>query len=229
MTLLNKPDQAHVREHLVSQMVAPVHLLTFIDSPTCQSCAATVSLLQEVAGLSDRVWVEVLERAAAPERAATYGVDKTPAIVVLAGADGELRNTRMRFFGVPTGYEVVSLIEAIVAGSKGEVRLAPATRAFLDRLDRPLHLQVFVTPTCRHCPRAVALAHRLALASPHMRADMVEVLEFPELAERYHVHGVPRTVINDRVAVEGAVPEGQHHARERGLPAPWRPQFGRHQ
>ena len=152
MTLLNKPDQTRVREHLARELVAPVHLLTYIDSPTCKSCDATVSLLQEVARLSDRVRVEVVERAAAPERAASFGVDKTPAIVALAGADGELRDTRMRFFGVPSGYELVSLIEAIVAASRGAPRLAPATQAFLDRLDRPLHLQVFVTPSCPTAP-----------------------------------------------------------------------------
>ena len=54
----------------------------------------------------------------------------------------------------------------------------------------------------------MALVHRLALASPQVRADMVEVLEFPDLADRYHVYGVPRTVINETVAVEGAIPEG---------------------
>lgn len=83
----------------------------------------------------------------------------------------------------------------------------------MDRLQRPLHLQVFVTPTCPYCPRVALLAHRLAQASPRIRADMVEVLEFPDLAERYRVHGVPRTVINEVVAIEGAVPEAVLVAR----------------
>jgi predicted DsbA family dithiol-disulfide isomerase len=53
----------------------------------------------------------------------------------------------------------------------------------------------------------VVLAHRLALESPWIRADMVEATEFPHLANKYQVYGVPRTVINETIHIEGAVPE----------------------
>jgi protein-disulfide isomerase len=78
-------------------------------------------------------------------------------------------------------------------------------------LDKPLHLQVFVTPTCPYCPRAVLLAHQMAMENPVMiRAEGVEATEFPDLANRFHVRGVPQTVINDGSGmVVGAVPE-QH-------------------
>ena len=51
------------------------------------------------------------------------------------------------------------------------------------------------------------LAHRLAMESDWIRADMVEATEFPHLANKYQVYGVPRTVINETIQVEGAVPE----------------------
>ena len=51
------------------------------------------------------------------------------------------------------------------------------------------------------------LAHKLALASPHITADCVEATEFPHLSNRYNVYGVPRTVINEDIQIEGAVPE----------------------
>ncbi|MBL8056026.1 MAG: thioredoxin family protein, partial [Anaerolineales bacterium] len=69
--------------------------------------------------------------------------------------------------------------------------------------------QVYVTPTCPYCPRAVVLAHKLAMASDWITADMVEASEFPHLANRYQVYGVPRTVIEDVVHIEGAQPEPQ--------------------
>jgi predicted DsbA family dithiol-disulfide isomerase len=53
----------------------------------------------------------------------------------------------------------------------------------------------------------VVLAHRLAMESDWIRADMVEATEFPHLANKYEVFGVPRTVINETIHVEGAVPE----------------------
>jgi len=45
------------------------------------------------------------------------------------------------------------------------------------------------------------------MESDLIRADMVEAIEFPHLASKYFVQGVPRTVINDKVHQEGAVPE----------------------
>lgn len=68
-------------------------------------------------------------------------------------------------------------------------------------------MQVFVTPTCPYCAGAVVLAHQMAVASPMVRADMVEAMEFPHLSVKYQVMGVPRTVINETVHIEGAVPE----------------------
>lgn len=51
------------------------------------------------------------------------------------------------------------------------------------------------------------LAHALALESDLIRADMVEATEFPHLVQRYGVQGVPRTVVNEAVFIDGALPE----------------------
>ena len=53
------------------------------------------------------------------------------------------------------------------------------------------------------------LAQHMAIASPKVRAECIEATEFPELAQRYQVMGVPKIVINDRVEFEGALPEPQ--------------------
>ena len=55
--------------------------------------------------------------------------------------------------------------------------------------------------------QAVRLAHKFAIENEHITADMVEAIEFPHLANKFGVYGVPRTVINDIVHQEGAVPE----------------------
>lgn len=47
----------------------------------------------------------------------------------------------------------------------------------------------------------------MAIASPRVRADIVDLTEFPDLAARYAVQGVPKTIINDRLYFEGALPE----------------------
>ncbi len=204
MPLMDERTRTEVRQRF-ARMAELVRVMVFTEND-CEYCAHTRQLAEELAELSEKIQLYVVERDRAPEIVASYGIDKFPAIALLT-AGQEPADTGIRFFGIPAGYEFGTLVEDILAVSGVGPSLAPATKAWLETLDRPVHIQVFVTPTCPYCPRAVLLAHRLALASPLVRADMVEASEFPELADRYNVYGVPRTVINETVAVEGAVPE----------------------
>jgi Thioredoxin domain len=53
----------------------------------------------------------------------------------------------------------------------------------------------------------VRLAHQMAIENELIRADMIEATEFPELSQRYSVYGVPLTVANETVRLEGGAPE----------------------
>jgi glutaredoxin-like protein len=130
------------------------------------------------------------------------GVDKIPAIAIIGAED-----YGVRFYGIPSGYEFTSLLHAIRMVAAGKPELTEETMKALAEVTEPVHLQVFVTPTCPYCPGSVVLAHQMAVASPMVRADMVEATEFPHLAIKYQVMGVPRTVINDTAHIEGAAPE----------------------
>jgi len=85
--------------------------------------------------------------------------------------------------------------------------LHPQSLERLAGLDRDLTIDVFVTPTCPHCPPAVLLAYRAALASPHIRAAAIEATEFPALADSLDVWSVPRVVVNGVPHWDGTVPE----------------------
>jgi glutaredoxin-like protein len=114
---------------------------------------------------------------------------------------------KVRYFGIPAGYEFSTLIEDILDVSRGTTNLSDTTREILATIDQDLHIQVFVTPTCPYCPRAARLAHKLAIENEHITADVVEVSEFVDMAQRYRVQGVPKTVVNDRIELVGALPE----------------------
>jgi glutaredoxin-like protein len=209
MPLLNPSLQKEVEEAL-RDMVSPVTLVVFVtdtDKHACEMCDDTRQLVEEVAWLSGgKITSEVYDINRDAERVRACGVDKAPAVVVLGG-QGARVDYGMRFYGIPSGYEFASLIQDIRMVSTGVSELSQPMRDTLARLRTPLHFQVFVTPTCPYCPRAVTLAHKLALASPLVTADMIDASEFPDLADRYGVRGVPRTVINGSVHIEGAVPE----------------------
>jgi len=56
----------------------------------------------------------------------------------------------------------------------------------------------------------------MAVESEHVTADVIEAMEFPDLARRYGVRGVPKIVINETTEFVGALPEPQYlaHVRE---------------
>ncbi|NDJ76767.1 MAG: glutaredoxin [Chloroflexi bacterium] len=203
MALMDKDTQDQVRD-LLAAVTSPVKLHLFTQEFECGYCKETRQIAEEVAALSDQVTVDVYDFVADEQLAKSLGIDKIPAIAVMGDGD---QDYGIRFYGIPSGYEFTSLLEAIILVGSNDLHLEPATQAFLDSLESPVHLQVFVTPTCPYCPRAVVLAHNLAYASDKVTADMVEVTEFPHLGQRYQVMGVPRTVINDETFLEGAAPE----------------------
>ncbi len=201
MALLDDNVRDQVAEFL-KDLDGSVRLVVFTQDFECEYCAETRQLAEEIAELSDKVAVEVYDFQADAEKAKALGVDKIPAIAVIGAED-----YGVRFYGIPSGYEFTSLLHAIRTVAAGEPELSEEGKRFLAEVDQPIHIQVFVTPTCPYCPQAVTLAHQMAIASPHVRADMVEAMEFPHLAVKYQVMGVPRTVINETVHLEGAAPE----------------------
>ncbi|NLV73594.1 MAG: glutaredoxin [Chloroflexi bacterium] len=208
MALLSDKDAKFLKDHFAEHMVDPVKLVFFTQTIACQFCKETEAVLNEVANLSDKVTVEVRDFVIDKDLAKSYGVDKIPATVVLGAKDHGVR-----FYGISSGYEFTSLVEAIVGVSNIKSPLAPETLAALAKIDKPVHIQVFVTPTCPFCPPAVRMAHSMAVASENVRADMVESIEFPHLAVKYQVQGVPRVVINEDTVIEGATPERLFLAR----------------
>lgn len=201
---LSDEEREAIRDRLMS-MESPVRLINFTQELECQFCRETRGLLDELARLSDKLSLEVYNFQLDKTEVSVHRVDKIPAIVVAGEKDYGIR-----FYGIPSGYELVGLLGAILHVSRGDSGLKPETRNQLRELGRPVHLQVLVTPTCPHCPRTVLLAHQLALASDLVTADMVEATEFPQLVHRYGIRSVPHTIVNEQISIPGAMVEGDY-------------------
>jgi glutaredoxin-like protein len=214
VSLLTDVETARLRELMERDLSGDVTLVHFTKHASrlvvpgedpCPSCADTVALLGELAATSDHLSLEVHDVAAEPDVAREQGIDKVPATRIIGpGARGAVR-----LFGLPGGYEFATLIEDVIDVGGARDDLSDDAHAALDALTRDVHLQVFVTPTCPHCPAAVRTAHQLAMASPRVTADVIVVNDFPHLAERYDVMAVPKVVIDDTVSFEGALPESE--------------------
>jgi alkyl hydroperoxide reductase subunit AhpF len=143
MPLLSDADRTTLVQHLAS-IDKPVDLLLFTQTiGGSESGPVARQVLAEVASLHDKVTVVDKNFVLDTEDRARYKVDKAPAIVVLS--DGQ--DTRMRLYGAPTGYEFVSLVEAVLLAGTGTLELEPETLTALAAVTEPLHLQVFTTPT----------------------------------------------------------------------------------
>lgn len=205
-TLLNDEVIGQVQEAF-QELEDDVQVL-FFEGEDCQYCDDTRNLTQELADLTGKIDLEVYHLEGDQDIAQQYNVDKVPGLVIASKNGGGAVDHGIRYAGIPAGHEFSSLIQDLLMVSSGEVNLQEDTLEFLGALEEPLHLQVFVTTSCPHCPRAVFLAHRLAFASDKVQAEMVESSEFMDLAQKYQVSGVPDTSINHgQGRVVGAVPE----------------------
>jgi len=156
--------------------------IVYHEDEKAQLNKETKELLEEVASLNDKISVEITQDGDVKPSFNLFGVNKGT----------------VRFMGIPSGHEFSTLVSSIVMVSNGEHKLSEETVKFLEGLDKPLDLKVFITPTCPYCPAAVFLAHRLAMVSDKVTGSMVEAMEFPELSQKFKVSGVPHTIINEQ-------------------------------
>jgi glutaredoxin-like protein len=150
MSLLTENIEKQIRQ-IFEALEKPVKLVLFTTAETgdsdadCPMCNDTQQLIEEVAALSNKIFVEVLDFREDALAAEQYQVDKVPAIVVLGGEDN--KDWGIRLYGIPSGHEFSSLIEDILMASTRKPELRAETMRTLDRLKEPVHIQVYVTPT----------------------------------------------------------------------------------
>jgi alkyl hydroperoxide reductase subunit F len=142
MALLRAEEETKVRGWF-AELQRPVELLVAVgpeETPLAGSGdvdfgAETARLCEELAELGDRVTCRVEQQ--------PTGFPRFPAVSIRP--DGS--DAGVRYDGLPWGYEVGSLVGAIVEAGREESSLGPESLAALAELDRDLALDVFVTPT----------------------------------------------------------------------------------
>jgi len=147
MGLLAAAEQEKLRETF-NRMTSPVRLLFFTQTLDCETCLQTRQILDELPLVSDRITIDEVNVVLDKDKAAQYGIDRAPAIAVLAqDPSGATHDSRIRFLGAPSGYEFISLVQAVLlVGGRGS-HLTDENRRRLAAVDTPVTLQVFTTPT----------------------------------------------------------------------------------
>jgi glutaredoxin-like protein len=204
-------DQEYLRARFARELVGAVKIDHFTQRKLpifvpgreeCPFCEEIQQTLKELAALTPKIKLNLYEFSESTAEAAHLKVDKVPGTVIRGPV-----NRPIRFYGFPAGDEFPAFIDDIVDASRDKGELATETVRQLRKLKKDIAIQVFVTPTCPHCPDVARLAHKMALESTRISADVVEIGEFPRLAERYRVEVVPVVVINEQAVIVGAIDE----------------------
>ena len=216
------PDQekSQIKRTFRKDLKAEVCLRLFTQRPSpiavpgreCRYCLQTQQMLEELAALSPKVHLETVDIYAQPDLAREEGITRVPAIAFglkWGPNEGPKGGPRLRYFGIPMGYQMAVVIENIRTISRGVSPLSMDTRKKLRKINQPVHIQVFVTPSSPQCPSVARLAHALALENHNITADVVELEEFPALGRQYGVRSVPLTVVNELIQIAGVVTESE--------------------
>ena len=142
MALISDDVAAQLREEF-ARLKEPVRLAVFSQALADPESEQVRRLVEDLAALDPRITAESYNFVLDTARVEELKIQRIPAIAVL----GAEKDHGIRMYGLPSGYEFGSLVDAILDVSSGESGLSEATRTALADLASPVHLQVFSTPT----------------------------------------------------------------------------------
>ena len=207
MPLIREEDKKYLIQEFEKHLKDDVDLVVFTsEDADCKYCMESNELAEEVAEVDGKIHLVKYDFDKDKEIAKEYGVDKYPTTVV---AKHGVRDGRIKYTGLPSGYEFGSLIDDLKNVSKWEVEVSSKAVEMIKKIDKPVTIKVFVTPTCPYCPKAVVTAHKFAILNDNITGEMVESLEFEKDSEEAGVSSVPHIVINGEVQFVGAYPDDQ--------------------
>ena len=202
-------EQERLRQHFAERLTGGVKIEHFTQRPLsivvagreeCRFCTEARQTLEELRALSPKISLRVHELSEAGKLAAGYGIERAPVTVFR----GQL-NRALRFDGFPGAGLFPPLIDALIGASRGSTELEGRLKRSLQRIRAKLDLRLYVSPTSPYCPPMTALAYAFGLENQRLKVTVVEIDEFPRLAEGMRLRAVPTTIIGDRARFVGAV------------------------
>ena len=142
MPLITEEVAGQLKEEF-ARLVNPVRLAVFSQALADPESEQVKRLVEELAAVDSRLSAESYNLVLDKEKVEALGIQRSPAIAIL----GAEKDYGIRMYGLPSGYEFGTLVDTILDVSRGESGLGAETRQALAGLDRPVHLQVFSTPT----------------------------------------------------------------------------------
>ena len=179
-------------QKILKSMINPVEVIFFTRSAPCPFCEQQRKILDIISTLSDKIRIKTFDFDKDKKLVIIHKIDKAPATLIIGEKDYGIK-----FYGITGGHEFTSLIQSLIMASTRKSGLHPELEKLVKNIKKPVHIEVMVTLTCPYCPAAVHAAHQFAMINDNINADMIDSSVFQELAEKYQVVGVPKTIDND--------------------------------
>ena len=207
---MSAQQRNQLRRTFRKDLKGPVTLRLFTRAPSpiaipgheCPTCDRTQQLIEEVAAASTKIDLEVHDFFAEAEAARRWSVSRIPAILV-----GNDDPPRTAFYGIPLGCQMAVIVETIRSLSRGVSSLKNDSRRRLRAVDRPVRMQILVTPEEQASAEAAYLGFSLARENANISAEVVQLRDFPALARSLAVQSVPLVILNGLHRIAGPVTE----------------------
>lgn len=198
--MISEADRGALERKFSLGMKDEVTIELFVDGGTVLSKQLS-ELANALSGLNDKIKVSVREaQDGKDQRFKDLRLEHWPVMILTKGD-----SSRIRYYGLPIGYELPAITDAIVELSMARTPLSPKARSMLSTVRRKANIKVFVLTTCPFCPTVARHAFRAAIESPRVTSEVIDSQMFPDLAARHSVMGVPKIILNDNLDITGAV------------------------
>lgn len=198
--MMSESDRAALKRRFEQGLRDEVTILVIADEGSAVS-RELADLAGTLAGLDPRIKVDVQNADGGRNpRMRELHIERWPVLVLTKGDF-----SRIRYYGVPAGYELAPFVDAVVELSGMKTSLSPKARTALSTVRRRANIKIFILTTCTFCPTVARHAYRGAIESPRVWADVIDSSMFPDLATRHTVLGVPKIVLNDNLDITGAI------------------------
>ncbi len=200
MKLLTDKNRTEI-SFMIGDLKDKVRILAFYSDVSCPTCLDTMQYIEEICELNEKLDLNKYEKTKHTEIFQKYDISLVPALIV---SNSESKISGIRFYGIPSGYEIHSFIHAIkmVSGIENSIESEIIER--IKRLNKTFHIDVFITPTCSFCPQAVINGHILAYYNDNISCYMIESTSMLEYAKSFEISSVPVTLINGKTRINGS-------------------------
>jgi alkyl hydroperoxide reductase subunit AhpF len=202
-------EQERLRQYFTDSLTGGVKIEHFTQRPLaivvagrdeCRFCSEMRQTLEELRSLSAKISLRVHELSESAKIATKLEVDRVPSTIFR----GQL-NRSLRFDGFPGAALFPPFVDALVSASHGTTDLDRRLKKSVQRIRERLQIQLFVSPVSPFCAPMLSLVFALGLENQHLQVRVIEVDEFPRMAQALRLQAVPTTLIGQHARFIGVV------------------------